>query len=53
MQLTNNFTLEELTKSETALRQNIDNTPTEDIVTNLRTLAEKCCNRCVNITAKA
>jgi zinc D-Ala-D-Ala carboxypeptidase len=41
MQLTNNFTLEELTKSETALRQNIDNTPTEDIVTNLRTLAEK------------
>jgi zinc D-Ala-D-Ala carboxypeptidase len=41
MQLTNNFTLEELTKSETALRQNIDNTPSEDIVTNLRTLAEK------------
>ena len=41
MQLTNNFTLEELTKSETALRQNIDNTPTDDIVTNLRTLAEK------------
>jgi len=41
MKLTNNFTLEELTKSETALRQNIDNTPTEDIVNNLRTLAEK------------
>jgi zinc D-Ala-D-Ala carboxypeptidase len=40
MQLTNNFTLEELTKSETALRQNIDNTPTDDIVANLRTLAE-------------
>ena len=41
MKLTNNFTLEELTKSETALRQNIDNTPTDDIVANLRTLAEK------------
>jgi hypothetical protein len=41
MKLTNNFTLEELTKSETALRQNIDNTPTDDIVTNLRILAEK------------
>jgi zinc D-Ala-D-Ala carboxypeptidase len=41
MNLTNNFTLEELTKSETALRQNIDNTPTDDIVANLRTLAEK------------
>ena len=41
MKLTNNFTLEELTKSETALRQNIDNTPTDDIVSNLRILAEK------------
>ena len=41
MKLTNNFTLEELTKSETALRQNIDNTPTDDIVANLRILAEK------------
>ena len=41
MKLTNNFTLEELTKSETALRQNIDNTATDDIVANLRTLAEK------------
>ena len=41
MQLTNNFTLEELTKSETALRQNIDNTPTVDVVENLTRLAEK------------
>jgi len=41
MKLTNNFTLEELTKSETALRQNIDNTPTDDIVANLRALAVK------------
>ena len=41
MKLTNNFTLEELTKSETALRQNIDNTPTIDVVENLTRLAEK------------
>jgi uncharacterized protein YcbK (DUF882 family) len=41
MKLTNNFTLEELTKSETALRQNIDNTPTVEVVENLKVLAEK------------
>lgn len=41
MKLTNNFTLEELTKSEIALRHNLDNTPTDDIVANLRILAEK------------
>jgi hypothetical protein len=41
MKLTNNFTLEELTKSETALRQNIDNTPTVEVVENLTRLAEK------------
>jgi hypothetical protein len=41
MKLTNNFTLEELTKSETALRQNIDNIPTVEVVENLTQLAEK------------
>lgn len=41
MNLTNNFTLHELTKSETALRHGLDNTPSEEIVTNLKTLAEK------------
>lgn len=41
MKLTNNFTLEELTKSETALRQGIDNTPTVEVVENLKLLAEK------------
>ncbi len=41
MKLTNNFTLEELTKSETALRRNLDNTPTVEVVENLKTLAEK------------
>lgn len=41
MKLTNNFTLEELTKSETALRRNLDNTPTVEVVENLQVLAEK------------
>ena len=41
MNLTKNFTLEELTKSETALRQNIDNTPDAATTANLTTLAEK------------
>lgn len=41
MKLTNNFTLEELTKSETALRHDLDNTPTVEVVENLKTLAEK------------
>lgn len=41
MKLTNNFTLEELTKSETALRQEIDNTPTVEVVENLKVLCEK------------
>lgn len=41
MKLTNNFTLEELTKSETALRKGLDNTPTVEVVENLKTLAEK------------
>lgn len=41
MKLTNNFTLEELTKSETALRRNLDNTPTVEVVENLQTLAQK------------
>jgi zinc D-Ala-D-Ala carboxypeptidase len=41
MKLTNNFTKEELTKSETALRRGLDNTPTVEVVENLQTLAEK------------
>jgi hypothetical protein len=41
MKLTNNFTLEELTKSETALRRGLDNTPTVEVVENLKVLAEK------------
>ena len=41
MNLTANFTLEELVKSETALRHDIDNTPGEAEIANLKTLCEK------------
>jgi hypothetical protein len=41
MQLTENFSLHELTKSETALRLNLDNTPNEDTIDSLRLLAQK------------
>jgi hypothetical protein len=40
-QLTANFTLSELTKSETALRQNMDNTPGEAEIANLKVLCEQ------------
>jgi hypothetical protein len=40
MQLTENFSLNEMIKSETALRLHMDNTPTEDVINNLRTLCE-------------
>jgi len=41
MQLTENFSLHELTKSETALRLNLDNTPDEGAIDSLRLLAQK------------
>ena len=40
MQLTNNFSLKELTTSETATRKGLDNTPNEAVIANLKTLAE-------------
>lgn len=40
MNLTANFTLAELTKSETALRHNMDNTPGEAEIANLTALAQ-------------
>jgi hypothetical protein len=40
MQLTSNFTLKELTVSETATRKGLDNTPSEAIIANLKTLVE-------------
>ncbi len=41
MNLTTNFTLQELTKSETALRKNMPNVPTEADIANMKLLAEK------------
>jgi len=42
MQLTDNFSLAELCKSQTALRKDIDNLPKDpDIVSKMQTLAEK------------
>lgn len=39
MKLSDNFTLDELAHSDTAVRLGIDNTPPEDVVTNLGLLA--------------
>ena len=39
MNLTKNFSLNELTQSETALRKGIDNAPTQDVINNLQKLA--------------
>jgi hypothetical protein len=41
MKLTENFSLAEMTKSETALRHDLDNTPGEVETANLKRLAEK------------
>lgn len=40
MQLSKHFTLDELTRSATATRHNIDNTPTAEVIFNLHRLAE-------------
>ena len=40
MQLTKNFSLIELTSSETAVRKGINNTPTTEVVVNLKYLCE-------------
>jgi zinc D-Ala-D-Ala carboxypeptidase len=40
MKLTENFTLSEMTKSETALRHGLDNTPGDTEIANLKRLAE-------------
>jgi len=41
MQLTANFSLHEMCKSETALRMGLDNTPDDEATENLRTLCEQ------------
>lgn len=40
MKLSANFSLNELTQSETALRKGLDNTPSEEIIANLKLLVE-------------
>jgi hypothetical protein len=40
MNLSANFTLKELTKSDTATRLGLDNTPDEQALENLKTLCE-------------
>ena len=39
MKLSDNFSLTEFTKSQTALRNGIDNTPSEEVIENLKALA--------------
>lgn len=39
MNLTKNFTLSEMVKSETALRHDMDNTPSQEVISNLQALA--------------
>ena len=41
MNLSANFTLKELTKSDTATRLGLDNTPDEETIENLKLLCEK------------
>lgn len=41
MQLTKNFHLSEFTKSQTATRFGLDNTPNEEVIKNLKLLAER------------
>ena len=40
MKLSDNFSLNEFTKSQTALRNGIDNTPSEEVIENLKALCE-------------
>jgi zinc D-Ala-D-Ala carboxypeptidase len=40
MKLTNNFSLQELTASETAVRRGINNTPSPEVILNLKALCE-------------
>lgn len=41
MKLSNNLSLTEVTKSQTAIRHGIDNTPTDEHIENLKRVAEK------------
>lgn len=47
MNLTRNFSLSELTKSDTAIRKGIDNNPNPEQIDKLKTLCEKYYSRYV------
>ena len=47
MQLSRNFSLQELTKSDTAIRMDIDNNPNADQVEKLKALCENILQPCV------
>ena len=57
MKLSRNFSLQELTKSETAIRKGIDNTPDDKVISNLTTLCDmvlqkvRNCHGAVTITS--
>ena len=45
MKLSNNFSLNEMTKSQTATRKGISNNPSEDHMDNLKELCIKCATK--------
>lgn len=45
MNLTKNFKLEEFTKSQTASRKGIDNTPDDKVIKNLKVVSKNICQR--------
>ena len=47
--LSENFTLQEFTKSQTALRQGIDNTPNDEHLQNAKSLFENVVQKVRNI----
>ena len=52
MNLTRNFTLSELTKSDTAIRKGINNNPNAEQIEKLKALCENIFNRYVTILAE-
>ena len=51
MNLTRNFTLSELTKSDTAIRMGINNNPSAEQIEKLKHCVKTFCNQCVTILA--
>ena len=51
MNLSRNFTLSELTKSDTAIRKGINNNPNAEQIEKLKALCENILSQCVIILA--